>query len=239
MPVLVGRCCAFMQSWSISGRMQIIDSGSETSKSGLIGVLCNAAGIPRHRDDIVERLAMTEMAVRVDRPGSRLCDYHTVSGFMTEDGSYQMPLADGETRNTPAITYRNYIIDGEFLVFLEGPSDLLGPFNEAIIRPVRAYYFGRKCCIPSLPMGVSTTLFPGTIDEALAAIPWRSRRGEKRPGGPLRIVRDSLRATNDVRMDVPLTFRHNAEIRFGQRCVTTSWIRPPRISENPVCSFTG
>ena len=55
------------------------DSASEPTKSGVVGLLGCALG--RGDDDGLRALSESlRMGVRVDRPGTRLTDYHTIGG---------------------------------------------------------------------------------------------------------------------------------------------------------------
>ena len=73
MPTLLLRLAGPMQSWGISSRFSIRDTGMEPSKSGVIGLVCAALGKPRDEsttdDAEFRQLTQLKMAVRVDRQG--------------------------------------------------------------------------------------------------------------------------------------------------------------------------
>jgi CRISPR system Cascade subunit CasD len=66
-----------MQSWGTQSRFSNRDSDLEPSKSGVIGLICAAMGIPREDPEKVKELAGLKMGIRVDRQGTLKRDYHT------------------------------------------------------------------------------------------------------------------------------------------------------------------
>jgi CRISPR system Cascade subunit CasD len=69
MSVLLMRLAGPMQSWGTRSRFGNRDTGLEPSRSGVVGLLCAALGLPREAplDDFhPERF---KMAIRVDREG--------------------------------------------------------------------------------------------------------------------------------------------------------------------------
>ncbi len=65
-----------LQSWGVGSNWVVRETASEPSRSGVIGLLCCALG--RRRSEPLDDLTDLSMGVRVDRPGVRLRDYHTV-----------------------------------------------------------------------------------------------------------------------------------------------------------------
>ena len=67
MSVLLLRLAAPMQSWGLSSRFTERDTAAEPTKSGVIGLICSALGVPRDDDNRVSGLADSlRMAVRVE-----------------------------------------------------------------------------------------------------------------------------------------------------------------------------
>ena len=85
MSVLLMRLAGPMQSWGTRSRFSNRDTGLEPSRSGVIGLLCAALGRPREAplDDFLP----LKMAVRVDREGRLMRDYHTAQNVRRADPS--------------------------------------------------------------------------------------------------------------------------------------------------------
>ena len=98
---LLARLAGPLQSWGTHGRYSARDTHSHPTKSGFIGML--AAALGRDRDDDIRDLAALRFAVRADKPGTPIRDYHTVGG-----GTYPLRPRDLITdhrrhRNAPHI----------------------------------------------------------------------------------------------------------------------------------------
>ena len=84
MATLLLRLVGPMQSWGTTSRFTQRDTRNEPSKSGVIGLLAAALGIPRENWTDLEPLTHFAMAVRHDRPGVLKRDYQTAA-CSTED----------------------------------------------------------------------------------------------------------------------------------------------------------
>jgi hypothetical protein len=137
------------------------------------------------RSDARQRLIKLNalmMGVRIDRPGVRWWDYHTVGAGM------QMQSAEGigKTKPGPILTRREYLCDASFVVALRGDSSLIVSLHKAVQHPVWPVYLGRKSCAASLPLvgchdDPDVGGFPD-LESALRSVPWRSRHaGEAVP----------------------------------------------------------
>lgn len=166
-----------MQAWGAQeSKFVIRRTTNGPTKSGVIGLLCAALGVPRHAtSDWLPRLSELSMGVRVDRPGIRWWDYHTVGAEM------QMRIAEGPGKAKPGamLTRREYLCDASFLISIQGNTELIAELTRAMARPKWTLYLGRKSCPPSRPLVES---WPETDDAdfpdplaALAAVPWRHR----------------------------------------------------------------
>lgn len=172
------------QAWGLAeSRFLVRRAAPAPTKSGVIGLLCAAMGIAR-RDAVPDRLKpLTElrMAVRVDRPGIRWLDYHTVGA-----GGIDRYTAKGDRRHGETmLTIREYLGDASFLVALWGEPAQIDRLYQALLEPVWPLYFGRKSCVPALPVvrpdGRSLRTAANPI-EALATEPWKPRYYfEKKP----------------------------------------------------------
>lgn len=213
-----------MQSWGHRSRFDDRDTGLEPTRSGVIGLICAAMGIPRDGD--LSRFDKLRMGVRVDAPGRVMVDYHTAMNVVKADGSSAGTVT----------SHRHYLSDARFLVGLE--SDDLGflrEIDDALRNPVWPLFLGRKSFTPSLP-----PFLPGSsIAEAQALeqafrcpyirireiAPW-----EKPLSEPLRLVIESREsASGDLtRNDVPVSFDKRC---FGLRQVSTLWVGAEEISD--------
>lgn len=241
---LLFRLDAPMQSWGYQSRFNHRDSGSEPSKSGVIGLLCAALGKRRdesHPDNrglpSLSTLTRLRMGVRVDRPGVLKRDFQTAGGgdWRRPDGTRE-PYGVARAGNPglpTATTERFYLSDACFLIGLESADrELLEQLQEALRLPRFPLYLGRKAFAPAgaivLPNGGIVNL---GIEEALSTAPWYARSAEEAERKRkeieaaattgvvtmLRTVLDApFRSTSYVRCDVPLDF---AERRFTIRNV--------------------
>jgi CRISPR system Cascade subunit CasD len=147
------------------------------------GLLCAALGVSRaDARQALPRFNALQMAVRIDRPGVRWWDYHTVGARM------QMRIAEGESKSKPGamLTRREYLCDASFLVAIQGDPDFVQALHQAVSRPVWPMYLGRKSCPPSLPLvgrndEADLGDFPDLLT-ALRSVTWRPRlAGDERP----------------------------------------------------------
>jgi CRISPR system Cascade subunit CasD len=111
-------------------------------------------GNPSEYRRLVDLSDNLRVAVRADRPGRRMVDFHTVQAekMMRADGSI-------DSKDPTIISRRSYLQDASFAVFLSGPDNVLSACAEALQHPVWPPYLGRKSCVPSRP------IFAGESDE--------------------------------------------------------------------------
>lgn len=204
-----------LQSWGTSSRHSIRETDSEPSKSGVVGLLCAALGVPRNNDGAIAKIASLCMGVRVDRAGRRERDYHTVGAGMFAGEPHTIYGMKYEA----AETERYYLSDAAFLVALEGDDSLVEECAAGLRSPVWPLSLGRKTCVPSVPILKSIETSP--FDAILRAAPRLERSNE----GPLRMVLEA--ASGEPREDQPVSF---APRRFARRYVETAWTDPPRVS---------
>jgi CRISPR system Cascade subunit CasD len=145
-----------LQSWGFESRFEHRRTGLFPTKSGILGMVCAAMGIPKGSDverETLPRLAALRMTAwqlpkLIDGksvPIRRLTDFHTVLNTRR---------ADRTMNGDPVITRRQYLLDARFGVRLSGDKDLLASIASALDDPVWGIWFGRKCCIPSAPVMV-------------------------------------------------------------------------------------
>lgn len=139
-----------LQSWGGPGA-GIYERRTESmpSMSGIIGMIANALG--RKRADPIQDLTQgAQLAVRADRPGSPMEDYHTLGNVLN---------AEGKILKHSVPTRRWYLQDAAFLaVFTPPPDGVPAPDVLAALRsPARPLYLGRRSCAPSERVPVCTT----------------------------------------------------------------------------------
>jgi CRISPR system Cascade subunit CasD len=219
MSVLLMRFAGPMQSWGTRSRFSNRDTGLEPSRSGVIGLLCAALGWPR--DHPLGNFLPLTMAVRVDREGRLMRDYHTARNVRRADPTKG-------TQDT-VLSERFYLADADFLVGLEGEPVFLEQLDAALRRPAWPLFLGRKAFVPSLP--VSEGVREGELIPVMSKHGWRKRyHGEKSPDKPLRGVVEVAYGTGEPRPDVPLSFV-SRDRRFGVRHVEDQPFPIPPILE--------
>lgn len=220
MSVLLMRLAGPMQSWGTRSRFSNRDTGLEPSRSGVIGLLCAALGRPR--EEPLDDFLPLKMAVRVDRAGRLMRDYHTAQNVRRADPTKS-------TQDT-VLSERFYLADADFLVGLDGDQTFLKRLDDALRRPVWPLYLGRKAFVPSLPVseGVRSD---GGLMLVMSNHGWRKRyAGEKPPDKPLRGVVEVPFGTGEPRPDVPMSFI-SRDRRFGVRHVKDESFPIPPILE--------
>lgn len=227
MSVLLIRLAAPMQSWGIQSRFTIRETATEPSKSGVVGLLCAAAGISRSDTSRIAELGCLEMGVRVDQEGKLLRDFHTVGGGSWPDRPrYGVCQADGASVTT-VLSERYYLADANFLVAMTGPDDLLEAMHGHLASPVWPLYLGRKAFVPGLPVWIPDGLRSGTVRSALTSYPWHPGAHTAEPDR-LRLVLECPSDEGLARMDVPRCFESRS---FGIRHVKVEWVSTVGLSK--------
>lgn len=239
-----------LQAWGDTSKFVIRRSMEAPTKSGVLGLVCCAMGLSREaaRDQLPE-LSKLAMGVRIDRPGTRWWDYHTVGagiGIMRADGRGPKKTASTGEYET-LITRREYLADASFLVALQGEPALIEEVAAALAAPKWPLFLGRKSCPPSRPLLECGTGFQpvnhgqdahATLFAALEGAPWRPRlKDAQRPRGgkcpcliEWRPSESEPDAPDDAEVwyDVPVSFDppvHHARFVLRSRCT------PPIVEE--------
>ena len=227
-----------LQSWGITSQHNRRETGSQPSKSGVLGLLAAAQG--RRRGESIEDLLALRLGVRVDQPGSLLRDYHTVS---TLDGSPLLSAAvnakgvqkpsSGKNKKTTQVTRRYYLQDAVFVVILEGPEMLIHDLAEAVQRPAYFLSLGRRSCVPEGNLLIASEggfTHRQPLDDLLHALPWQvSPERRAKTQGQSKVV---LAATFDAQdgedlvADVPVNYAPDLR-GFTTRRVTHTWVTLP------------
>jgi CRISPR system Cascade subunit CasD len=222
-----------LQSWGERARWSVRDTGSEPTKSGVVGLLAACLGWGPDQDEAIAALAQALLlGVRVDRPGRALIDFHTVGGGRPPTGVMSAGDRRGvkQTAKThepeTVVSRRTYLADASFLAVVQGQADLLERLAAALDDPAWPPFLGRKSCPPSVPLR-PVRLDASDLEDALTRLPLQPRPGE-RPPGRLRAVIEVPRGVtahqpglHSLRQDVPLSlvYRH-----FGTRTVRETFL---------------
>lgn len=131
--------------------------GERPAKSAIVGLLAAALGIQRAEEERLRALADgCGLAIRMDRKGIFLEDYHTVQAAPARRGrrprTRREELATGKLETL--VSRREYRCDCSATVMLwsrHGTGETLERFAEALQRPRFFLWFGRKSCPLSRP----------------------------------------------------------------------------------------
>jgi len=157
-----------MQSWGYQSHFDRRTTLSYPTKSGVIGMLCAAMGVPKNDTVMIKRLANLMMRVYVLRTARRMTDFHTVGGgYDPKTERVWMPRKANGGRPSTVVTHRDYLLDSKFGVVLNGDSTLLEHCESALANPKWGIWFGRKSCVPASPICKGRF---GSEEEALEAI---------------------------------------------------------------------
>lgn len=224
-----------MQSWGIRSRFTTRETTTEPTKSGIVGLLGAALGIPRDDSTRLDQLAKLRMGIRVDREGILERDYHTAQNVPTTAG----------TGHRTVVSQRYYLADALFLVVLQGDdTDLLTKAAEAIRRPHWPLCFGRKTFPPARPLITNSQdshlrtgagLQEKPLETVLKEHQWLETRSfihqreltaiDKGETGTLRTMVECLPSTPgaEPRRDQPLSFARG-DRRFTSRTVLSGHV---------------
>lgn len=209
-----------LQAWSSQGKLSVRDTESEPTKSGVLGLVGAAIGMDRSDDATLAALARLKMAVRSDREGTLLRDYHTAGGGTFRGEVYGVyPEKKGTVQST-----RYYLQDAAFTVGLYGDPPLLDRIASGLRNPVWPLFLGRRSCPVSSPplLGIVDSPLRKAIEEA----PFAERAGAHKRRVTIECDDPS---EGDPRTDVPLSFREGAR-RYGVRYVKTVWLDAAKAS---------
>ncbi|MEU5512586.1 type I-E CRISPR-associated protein Cas5/CasD [Streptomyces fungicidicus] len=146
---LLLRLAGPLQSWGErSAFTPVRDTAPFPTRSALIGMFAAAEGIGRNQA-CLDRYQNLRLTVRIDRPGTRFVDYHTVGGGFPKDRT--AATSGGSNKGAAVITRRHYLSDAVFVVAVTAPDTTLQRLADALTRPHWAPYLGRRSCVPDEP----------------------------------------------------------------------------------------
>ncbi|WP_187413163.1 type I-E CRISPR-associated protein Cas5/CasD [Streptomyces sp. WAC01526] len=236
MSVLTVRLAGPLQSWGVGSRHTIRTTLPYPSKSGIVGLLAAACGIPRDggpsetTDVTLAELTGLRLAVRADQPGELLVDYHTVSGAShapTDPAQQRLPTADDgrlQAKDSTKITRRHYLSDAAFTAYLEGDADLLTKVAHAVRRPRFPLFLGRRSCPPSKPLFMGIEHQTG-LDHALRTTAWQAAAHE--------VARHRRLGQSSVRLDTVIESPDGTDVLPDQPLASAPPFRH-RYTERPI-----
>ena len=229
MPVLLLRLAGPMQAWGTQSRFTVRDTDREPSKSGVVGLLAAALGVPRDDEQRIAQIAVLRMGVRVDREGQVATDFHTAGGTVPGRKDYGVYKANKTSPET-VISHRHYLCDADFLVGMEGDDrSWLEELDAALANPSWPLFLGRKSFVPSVPVRIGVK--DGSLEEVLRTHPWHPRAKNDSPQ-PLRLLIETTDPTEEARYDQPVSFDVHRR-RYRLRYIKTDWVAPQEIVTAP------
>lgn len=147
-----------MQSYGTSSHFETRATDPHPSKSAIIGMVAAALGYRRDETEKIRGLNQLKYAVRIDREGELLRDYHTV-----------------EKKDNTYVTNRYYLEDAVFVVAIGSEdNELVEQIRQAIRSPYFQPYLGRRSLPPTYDF-LLDTVEEGPI-EALKHYPLQGPR---------------------------------------------------------------
>jgi CRISPR system Cascade subunit CasD len=222
-----------MQSWGASSRFTRRETEAFPTKSALIGLLAAAAGIDKHAPGEAEKLApfsalrltVYRLPRSTGRLVARLSDFHTVGGGYDARASafdkMSIPRkASGGASANAVITHRSYLNEARFIAAFAGDPDIIAAAIRHLENPVWGIWFGRKTCLPAMPL---SPLEGADTHAAASALIGRIREWEetsRRSSLPTELDPSQLEHWEEPAGDQlkPGDFHlHDQPITFGQR----------------------
>lgn len=153
-----------LQSWGGPADFKVRPTSTSPTRSALTGLIASSLGRPRDHDNT--DLAELRYTIRVDRPGHRQMDFHTIGGGYPRE--LTPPTADGKRKKLgegTMVTERWYLADAAFTVAVTGPATTTDAAVRALSKPVFAPYLGRRSCPPDAPV-----LLHANLDDPVAEL---------------------------------------------------------------------
>ncbi|MDO5536854.1 MAG: type I-E CRISPR-associated protein Cas5/CasD [Desulfovibrionaceae bacterium] len=155
-----------IQSWGVDSRFYNRSTLDFPTRSGVLGLLCAAAGMGGEQVEWLARMAeCSQTVVAYSLPPSwrdsyedgppRLCDMQTVGNGYNPADAWELLMIPKTSRGTksqgPGIkkTYRYYLLDMAYACVLSMPDDEAEKMSRALESPVWDLYLGRRNCVPT------------------------------------------------------------------------------------------
>ncbi|MDG6249204.1 type I-E CRISPR-associated protein Cas5/CasD [Methanocalculus sp.] len=162
---LVFHLYGVMASWGDTAVGEYRPTHDHPTRSAVLGMVAAALGIRREEEKRLNELNNGyHVAVRLDRPGKLLRDYHTTQVPRSGSGKRKKDFATRkEELNAPEkdistiLSSRDYHCDAVYTICLwlknNNPPHRLEELRDALNTPEFVLYLGRKSCPPALPLG--------------------------------------------------------------------------------------
>lgn len=210
-----------LQSWGEHSSFGERDTCQFPTRSGLLGLFAAAQG--RKRTSPLTDFDDVQITIRIDRPGIRLVDFHTVGGGYPRH--LTVPTAEGKRRAANAATIvsrRHYLADAAFTVAVTAPPEsqkVLDQIAKSLAEPVWPPYLGRRSCPPDAPYLLRTGV-SDPVDELHQSVPLDNPLA----GDPVTFVTEQFDGTSIESAvvtelnDVPISF-HSQDRQYRSRQV--------------------
>lgn len=174
-PIIALRLEGALQSWGDHSKWDERDSGNFPTKSGVVGLIACAMGLSRENEKVVDLTRSFQMAVRADRPGTRIIDFNTVMGNPLYTAGGKRPQSA-----STIVSHRCFLEDASFLALIEPSPEWIRLIIDSLKSPKWPIYLGRKSCVPSRPVLECVTEDYLSLADALTRFPLceRSAAGE-------------------------------------------------------------
>lgn len=211
-----------LQSWGERSKWIYRDTADFPSKSGIVGLIACAMGLRREDPEIGELCQKLMMAVRAERRGSRVMDFHTIQSLRMMTASRGQRNKNGELGTI--LSYRYYLQDASFLVALDGEWELLEKIRQALSDPRWQIYLGRKSCVPSIPVIGSWCSDYETLEQLMRNYPLAENG--RRADAQILYQLDSADESGQMRSDMRLA---SEKREYARRRVKTGRINREEI----------
>ena len=244
---LLIRLDAPLQSWGSSPSGAIRPTNTEPTLSGMVGLIANAMG--RDFADDVSDLAALPMGVRTERAGVLTEDFYT-AGAVTGVGARQetrTPEGGRHFRNVRArdsvAGTKHYLSGAVFRVGLECEEPIARAIMNALERPARILFLGRKSCpadfgptaagqprMSYVHAPLEQALREAPLDADLVPVEGNKPRRGRHADPTLSLTLPCTPTEPGARQvfDVPLSFSTKRR-RYAARCVRRVVIDPQEI----------
>lgn len=138
MKTLLLKLAGPLQAYGTASHFETRSTDPHPSKSAVVGMIAAALGYGRDEDEKIRALNDLDFAVRIDRSGRLLKDYHTAKKYKPS----------GEFDRT-YVTNRYYLEDALFLVALAGEDEVMDRIYAALARPYYPLFLGRRALAPT------------------------------------------------------------------------------------------
>lgn len=155
---LVFQLYAPLVAWGTQAVGQERPGEDHPSRSALLGLLAAGLGIDRQDEARHQSLSETcRFGIKQFAPGLTLRDFHTTQVPPASKKAHHRQTRRDELREDKLgtiLSFRSYQQDALSLVAVQltGDAWTLEPLQQALQQPRFHLYFGRKSCVPALPL---------------------------------------------------------------------------------------